>query len=204
MASFLYLSRDCLERKIMIKISKDEMNRVFVDYWSTLQEEFFKLETLQYYAEDANSANYRMFQQGKVGDAVRSLQELIASQKEFYDTARHRKISLTRLHVVSFPLSEYLNYEIESYKICQKFGEQICLVSLADVDKTTLPCPLEDFLLFDEEKLICHSFDLNGIHIYSKVSESKKEIQPFVRLKYLLKYVSLPLDDFLKKHNIRP
>lgn len=180
----------------MERISKQEMLDLSGTYWESLKQEFFKLETKQVYKEDEGES-YDLYLRGDVESAIRVLEKSIATQKSLYEFARLNSISLVRLHIVELPLTDYMRYEIESYRISKRYGEQIYLVCRKDVHDLEKTVRIRDYLLFDEEKVILQFHNQFGEFEYAEVSEITSEVKPYVLSKTALLNRAKPLNDFL-------
>jgi len=183
----------------MKALNLNELDDVFSLYWSSLQNEFFKLETLQTYSVDDEKEILQKYNSGNYNETRSLINKLFVSQSGFYTSAKERNIAILRVHIVEIPFSSYLNYELEVYKIAEQYGENIFLIN-KDFVKNTLSLPIapQDFLLFDGRSIILNRFNVEGCYVNSEISESSDEIQPYVKLKDILLKNSLPLVDFLK------
>ena len=165
-------------------------------YKESLKQEFFKLETKQIYKEEEGES-YELYLRGDVESAIRLLEKSIGTQKPLYDFARLNNISLVRLHIVELPLTDYMRYEIESYRISERYGEQIYLVRKKDVHDFETIVRIQDYLLFDEEKVILQFHNEFGEFQYAEVSEIISEVKPYVLSKTALLNRAKLLNDFL-------
>lgn len=183
----------------MKTLNLNELDDVFSIYWSSLQIEFFKLETLQAYSVDDEKEIIQQYYSGNFEQTRTLINQLFANQSEFYISAKERNISILRLHIVEVPFSSYLHYELEAYKVAEQYGEKIYFINKKFVENIpSLPIEPQDFLLFDDRNIILNRFSEQGCYINSEVSESSDEILPYVRLKNALLRHSVALVDFLK------
>jgi len=180
----------------MKRLEKNELQPIFSTHWSELQDEFFKLETLQHYIEE-EVESYNLYLRGRKNEARKLLQKAISSQAPLYENTRNRGVSMLRLHIVDLPLSPYISYELESYKISRRFGEEIYFVTTETVDTIDTVTPPQDLLMFDERFIILHSYDRDGFLQYSDLLEDPSEVQPFVTLKKQLLAEAMSFDEFL-------
>lgn len=68
-------------------------------------------------------------------------------------------VRMRRVHVVELPLTEYVRWELESYRRNVKFGEEIRLVERERVPEGT---PNIDFWLFDETTVVLMHYTDEG------------------------------------------
>lgn len=68
-------------------------------------------------------------------------------------------VRMRRVHVVELPLTEYIRWEMESYKRNSEFGEEIRLVEREHVPEDV---PDTDFWLFDEETVVLMHYTEEG------------------------------------------
>lgn len=106
----------------------------------------FRLETLQDYAgvsaeEQARVASWLRGQRhfGSLTDADGYLRRVAA-----HTLAGKRR---SRVHVVTFPLTDYVRYELDAYRANVAVGEQVGIVDAGDLDRELGP----DFWLFDAD-----------------------------------------------------
>ena len=110
----------------------------------------FKLELLDEY----NTSFEKQWQFFKRNGRV-SADMLYEYVKGSHDRAREfkrRGIRFRRVHVVSLPLSVYLRFEMESYKIFEKMGESVYLIERKKFAKIAKPSGMRpmDLLATDE------------------------------------------------------
>jgi hypothetical protein len=103
----------------------------FAEAFETFEREAFRLETLPAYDVPG--------------------QEDLAEWHATLDAGRARGAVFRRVHVVERPLSEYLRWEVEQYKLNAQHGEKIRLVEAKSADDVPT-----DFWLFDRG----HAFDM--------------------------------------------
>jgi len=188
---------------ISTKITNEEKEfSLFDKRWSELKHDFFKLETRQFYANEY-SPGFKDFQDGKINLAgLRGVLRkfLTEGHDSQYEKIRQGEIKYRRLHVVDLPLSPYLNYEIESYRISVEFGEQVFIITRSEVEKLPIPAELHDLLIFDDRYAHLQFYDENtGLWKYTEVFEDPKQLADFVEEKNLLLENAHPLEEFLAK-----
>ncbi|WP_345556240.1 DUF6879 family protein [Streptomonospora halophila] len=79
------------------------------------------------------------------------------SDRPLYEDVRARAIEFARVRVVQEPVTEYLRYELMSYRIRATMGENIEV--LREPSGTPLPNGATfDFLLFDRRTALVHDY----------------------------------------------
>ncbi len=151
-----------------------------------MQEEFFKVEVLQFYGED----NGPSLDSWLAGDREKSLRIMKENAKPWAEGKEN--VKKIRIHVVDYPLSDYIKWEIECYKNINipLVGENIYLIDCKKIGDIQLPAG--DTMIFDKEKVISNIYDQNGCVIKAEIYEGKKEILPFLNLRKAL--LQLPLE----------
>ena len=143
------------------RLSADEFLDAFAKEWSSLTTRFVKVECLQTY-DESDDPSYQAFIDGKIDDARALLKDAYESQRQFYLKAQESCVSLIRIRIVQYPISEYLAWELEAYKIAASLGEEILVVDQFDLQRTGVVDRVHDFLLFDTRSLFVHDYDDNG------------------------------------------
>lgn len=112
-----------------------------------------KVECWQSYKEAEGVRSQVAFQQGDVLLARRLLQEEAKDDQPLYDEVAARNLSFSRIRLLSYPLTDYLRYEMINYEIRSRLGENIEFI---------VPSfPVEsyfDFLLFDSRTALIHDY----------------------------------------------
>lgn len=185
----------------MKKLSKEEFYKTFDALWSGLREELFKVETLQRYTDDEHLESYRAFKRGDL-DGCR---ELIRKEFEKENSDRNKKIAMTRVHIIEIPVTKYLRFEFETYKISEEYGEKIYLADWEKVKKefNINEWKREDFLLFNQKTAIVNHFDEQNAYVYSEIFESENEVKLYLEVREFLLQNSIAFEEFLKAYNLK-
>lgn len=180
----------------MTRISVEQLDDIFERLWAGLQSDFFKLETLQKYAMDTEDEVYKAFKAGDTEKVNKLFRDMLSSETD--DT--NSSVKSSRIHIVTLPLSEYLMFEIESYKVSEELGESIYLVeqSAAMAALNNIGVPIKDFLMFDEKAVILHTFDDEGNLQYSELIGDQEEVSKYIQVRRVLEGISVPFREFLK------
>lgn len=159
--------------------SSDKIFEVFNEYWNNTKSSFVKLETLQQY-DVSEDPNYEAYIKGDYSNFLVALKEFYQSEVKYINA----NISQKRLHYVKYPFSQYVAYEFYSYLISKALGEEIKCKVLEEDDNRLINM---DFVLFDENAIIIHQFDNDGVYLGgwcycnssgdSLLSELKKEFE---------------------------
>jgi hypothetical protein len=102
------------------------------------------------------------------------------------------------VHAYSEPLSEYLRFELEAYKIQSEHGgEEIWMARRQSLPPAT-QAKLDDFMIFDDRRAIIPSYDNNNQLTGAVVTDAPGEIARLRELRDELLDHSVPLREFLK------
>ena len=180
----------------------DEGLKYYIQLWKSIKRSFFKLETLQTYATSL-SPGWEEFQRGDMEELRSRLREMLGGDPARpYQKLKDGRVKFQRVHIVQVPLSEYLWYEIESYRISTELGEEILFVTQKEANNIDVPVPLRDFLMFDDETVILHNFTATGEFQGSELLEGEDEVGAYVQLKQALLERGVPLEEFLENQGM--
>lgn len=166
----------------MINLSRDKALQVWGTFWDDMTDEFFKVEDLQEYA-DEQSEQQSSLSLWLRGDKEAALEAIRAHQAEWSEQTRTKRAHKIRVHVIDEPLSEYLQWEIEHYKLVNipLGGEEVYLVNRRDVPEYDLG----DFMMFDTKK-VAKSHYSSGGYLESMDLYDGESVQAFIDAKQLL------------------
>jgi len=140
------------------------------DTWASVAREAYRLETRQTYAVASEKARIRAWRIGVPWPTEETpwqtrLTELVA-----------RGVRMRRVHVVDLPLTEYLRWEIESYRRNAAFGEDIRILSR---DRVPAGLPdYNDYWMFDEQTVVLMHYDEAG-HLSERELRTG-DVEPYV------------------------
>ncbi|MFF4986289.1 DUF6879 family protein [Streptosporangium saharense] len=123
-------------------------NDVWQDYFETFQHSAFRLETHPVYAVPGEDSTFQRFLSGErpTGEHAKEWTDKV---RRYLSTNR----SISRVHVVTRPLSDYLRYEFSWwYRFNAEAGEDIRILDVTD--RPDLDLPGYDFYLFDESRVV--------------------------------------------------
>jgi uncharacterized protein DUF6879 len=125
----------------------------FGEAWARTERRFLKLECWQSYREAEGVRSQEAFQTGDTALARRLLEEEAMEDQPLRDEVRSRNLEFTRVRLLSYPLTDYLHYEMINYEVRSRLGERI--------EFFVPPSPVHsyfDFLLFDSHTALIHDY----------------------------------------------
>lgn len=148
----------------MSVITRQELGRFLAEFEHTA----YRLELLSAYADSGESAAIKAFLAGQQPDIYPGKQGWM--RKVAVATAEGRLMQ--RVHVVTEPLSPYLQYEIGwSYGLNESAGEDIRILPADRAPAIVLQAG--DYWLFDSRTLIRMEYDSNGeLASLSRISDT--------------------------------
>lgn len=191
----------------MLKIYVDKHENQFNDLLFSAKDRIIKLELLDSYA-DAFKEEKRMteyfLKHGKLSPELKSeiFKEWYVGTKKLYE----KGVKFIRIHVVTLPISDYIRFEIESYKISEKYGETIYMIDRKDFNRIKPEGKINilDFLVFDKNTIAFVNFKVDKKHNAKKhtgityVTDRKLAVKYVNYWESLLKK-SIPLRKFVKE-----
>lgn len=154
----------------------------------------FRLEALNVYDVEAEAEERRAFEAGLPFPEVPEMEESMNLFRKMVD----RGVKLQRLHVVDFPLTPYLRYELATYDSNVEAGEEILLADRAwhpDLAELT-----QDFALFDAETThpcaVWMHYDSSGKPGEYDYTEDPADVARCIRLRDIALAHAVPLEKF--------
>jgi hypothetical protein len=129
----------------------------------------FRLETLDQYAVGYEEEAIRRFLAGEPLDPG-----FIAPWLEQVAAATGAGRRMQRVHVVTEPLSDYLRYEMDGYRLTVAAGEDVRIVPRAVARERELPG--EDFWLFDDGPVARMHYDRHGAFLGAELVQEPEVI----------------------------
>ncbi len=144
-------------------------------YFNSFQKSAFRVETLQRYNVNEEREAFEYFQQHKeLPDGV---------WKDWHDIiqqAKSRWATMQRVHLIQFPITPYISFEMEFYKKNIRYWEDVFYLPFED-------CSVEvdsDFWIFDDAVVLKMFYDKDGSFLKF---EEIKDIDAYLQIKnYLL------------------
>ncbi len=181
----------------MQKLEDQEEIDQYILEWRRLEKDFFKLETLQTYEPGSIQKVYYEGNLQKARSLIRK--SLLSDPAMPYKKIKEQGIKFRRVHIIQLPLTPYLKYEMESYKISTELGEEIRIILKEDIANLEIPIKLQDFLMFDEKKVVLHFYNNEGHWQSGGLLEDPNEVVPYIQAKKILLSNSMPLESFRKQ-----
>jgi hypothetical protein len=154
----------------------------------------FRLEALNVYDVEDEAEEIRAFEAGLPFPKVPEMEESMEGNRRLVA----RGVRLQRLHVVDFPLTPYLRFELAAYDMNVESGEEILVADRAwhpDLAELT-----QDFALFDAETshpcAVWMHYDAAGKPGEYDYTEDPAEVARCIRLRDIALAHALPLEKF--------
>lgn len=179
-------------------LDKVEFSAEFSKRFPDLRQLFFKLERRQSYSV-VSEPYYAIWLSGKKKDAVAAWQTseaFVREQRELVTPAISKGVRLVRVRVYQRPLSEYLKYEFETYRISSKYGQEIRCVSSKRAAAAFARTNVADYVMFDDNAAIIDNHDENGTAKGGFLVQDQDELQELRRLRDELISLSEPCEHF--------
>jgi len=135
------------------RLTLEDFLESFGEAWARTERRFLKLECWQLYREADGVRSQEAFQAGDAALARRLLEDEAMADQPLRDAVKARNLDFTRVRLLSYPLSDYLSYEMINYEVRRRLGEHI--------EFLLPPSPVEsyfDFLLFDSHTALIHDY----------------------------------------------
>lgn len=144
-----------------------------VDYYEDFERhfwnvrEFWKLERGQTFAEPGN-ASWEAFNQGDWDAAIRLLEERRESLIEYHRQADAAGVATRRIRIVEFPLSPYMQWELNLLRIRDETGGPIRVLDRSAVEHLETGGPLPEIYTLDDKIMYQAIYDQNGVLDYAR------------------------------------
>lgn len=175
----------------MITLIRPDCDQKWSDLWSNMDREWFKFEVLQDYSSEDRGESLTAWMNG---DTERSIQLLSTGDLGWFYECR-KKVDkgarLIRVHLVDYPLSRYMEWEIEAYKV-RNIGigkEEVYLLERSVAN--TLTVPDGDVMVFDHQAVVTNEYDRNGGLIHESFYDSSDDMSSFFALQKAI--MAMPL-----------
>jgi len=144
-------------KKVGLYLNPSESIERFNLEFETMKHSFKKLETLQYYEEGDDFASKDLIEKN-YNKFAKKIKQFKESEKQYYLNPLQLNVDLKRIHLISFPISQYIETEYYFYYVSNALGENIVFNDIEKFDKEKL----SDFIIFDLKYLIINDFDEKG------------------------------------------
>lgn len=164
---------------------------------NNFKKQAFRLELLDIYNVEGEWEVFQQFSEGKHVD--------YPGNQEFCDEIKNhvnQGKSVVRVHVVPEVLTDYLNFEIKIGYLPQiDAGAKIFILERTKFDKLFLfPNPINDFWMFDNQKVLEFIYDQEGHFLKENLIEEQNRRDQYLTLKEKVLTVATPLTDWLKNN----
>jgi hypothetical protein len=158
----------------------------------------FRLETLDQYAAGYEEEAIRRFLAGEPLD-----RGFIAPWLEQVATATGAGRQMQRVHVVTEPLSDYLRYEMDGYRLTVAAGEDVRILPRSVARELELPG--EDFWLFDDGPVARMHYDRHSTLLGSELVEEPEVVARYCRWRDVALEAATPYARYVSEHQeLRP
>lgn len=155
--------------------------------------EVWRLETLPQYLVPQEAEEFARFRAGErdSGPVEDEWTRLIRSHTEAGRT-------MGRVHIITRPLSDYLQFEFQYYVHSSTAGEDIRILDVTDRES---PLPnVQDFWMFDRSTVVLMNYEPDGKQINREVFEGDPE--PFREAQRIAVAESIPFSEYVKKFGV--
>ncbi|MBT2402854.1 MULTISPECIES: DUF6879 family protein [unclassified Streptomyces] len=154
------------------------------------QSEAWRLETLPVYTVPQEEDDIRAFIEGQRIDPHAYSNEYTDDLKR----VRREGKTKGRVHVLSRPLSTYLQYEFMYYRPHAWAGEDIRILDVTDREN---PLPdVQDFWMFDRREVVLMNYGADGTQISRELYEG--DVAPFLEYQRIALSESVPFEEYVK------
>ena len=164
----------------MKTVKGKKRGEVFEKFKNEIKEKAFKLEVLQYYGEGAEEKpSLKEWLRGNKEESVRLLKQNSKQMALWWP--KDERIQKTRIHIVEYPLTPYIEWEIEAYRDVNipEAGENVYLLDSKYVKEYP---EIPEGWIFDDNRAISIIYDKNGKVKEFEIYEDE-EIKPFLWLR---------------------
>jgi len=160
----------------------------FYEAFRSAKRETFRLEMLDQYIVDEEKEDFEAWKKGEPIDSSPGMKSWVSD----LEMLRSRGVVTHRVHVVTFPLSEYLNYELDAYKITK---EEVSFIERKEYLKMKKPFEPKEFWIIDDSHVFVQNYDSEGHWLGSTYLPGKEEASRHSKIKELLLSKALPLSE---------
>ncbi|MGB3440432.1 MAG: DUF6879 family protein [Actinophytocola sp.] len=135
------------------------------EFFDSFTQEAFRLETLPAYRVGSEQGEYEKF--------LRTGELNIPDDDAWLTRVRHfRKTGRTvrRVHLISWPLTDYLRYEFSVYRYTVAAGEDVRIMDTTNHPDVRLPD--HDYWLFDNEAVVRMDYSTDGTQLGRELLEN--------------------------------
>lgn len=175
-------------------LSDAEFGALFVNFHISA----FRLETLQRYAVAYEEAPFFDFQAGRERYTSREQAEWASLIRRNISAGK----SMSRVHIVMEPLSEYIRFELLwPYLDSVEAGEDVRILPIGNEWPADLP--KQDFWLFDSKQAAVMHYDDSGRFTRAEMTNDPIQITDFIEQKDRVLGTSMTYNDYIKKVRLK-
>lgn len=163
-----------------------------------MNEEWFKVELLQDYGGEDDTPSLQAWLKGDKEKSLELLDKWAADPNDPWveDIQKKSDVRKTRIHVVEYPYTPYLEWEVEVYKRrnIPVAKENIYLVAKDKVKYLKLPNG--DFCIFDRKRVARNYYDPKGKAYQVDYYEESDDISQFLKFREELLKLAKPVKSY--------
>jgi hypothetical protein len=168
----------------------------FPSAWKKLKHQVLKLETKQIYIEPGNES-YEFMLKGDVDTSIKMMEESLSEDDATYKDLQSRGVDFIRCRPIQYPLTDYLKWELETYKITSEKGVRIYCCEYNTAKHIFERVATHDFMVFDSDIAFIHNYDENGLIRGGWIVNDPKDIFTMQSIFISIKAISSPFRFFL-------
>ncbi|UXY32604.1 DUF6879 family protein [Streptomyces sp. HUAS TT20] len=154
------------------------------------QSEAWRLETLPEYRVPQEEEEIRAYLAGERIDP----HTYSDAYTEDLGRVRREGKSKGRVHIVTRPLTTYLQYEFMHYRPHVWAGDDIRIMDVTDRENPL--AGVQDFWVFDKKEVVLMHYEADGTQISREVHEG--DVTPFMEYQRIALAESVPFDEYVK------
>jgi hypothetical protein len=183
------------------RLNVEDFLSVFSKYSSATKSKITKVEVLQSFYEP-ESITHNEFIKGNIDEAIKMIPEERKEEANWHRELCRRGIFWQRLRLVKRPLTKYLQWEFETYKVSARYGQRICMIDITDEETAKRFKEAVDFILFDDSAVLVNWYDKKGAFCGGWEVLDKAIIARCKKLADELMSVCIPMAEFEMLHNL--
>jgi hypothetical protein len=176
-------------------LDRESWRLSFERAWESLRVRYFQFERLQDYQEP-ESPSYRAFRAGDLALSRQAMVDETLADEPLYTALCQKGVPYIRAHAIERPLTDYLKWELETYRSLARYGQRILLLHLAKADSNGPVARAYDFLLFDDHTVMVQDYGADGILCGGWITKEPELVRQFSALARQIESTAMPLAVF--------
>jgi hypothetical protein len=131
-------------------------------FWDIRAHGFWKLERLQHF-EEPNDDSWVAFSEGRWTDALRLLEERRPRLARHYARLADSNIPTRRVRIVEYPVSAYLQWELQLLRIRYELGGACRVLRAEQVERFERSGPLPEWVTLGDDAMYELRYDAAGL-----------------------------------------